>query len=274
MERGISTSMWQKNSLYAILLISVAAGGYGILSTAWQSGCCEFLAQTTISHGEKQVQKMLVDRPNMAKYTALNGEIKAITPQDAIWQWAAKNYNTTIYESRINWDKGELIDKPSHYIAENTSPQHGQSGSIRIRPAIMNADGKLEVLSFEMLWNACIFELINIRNAEKSLAIYSQALTGEINRAQFVRQYQLAEYQSLVKLKQFYQDVWLPWATAHKFASNPELWEQSLPASYEEWIRIRYGQNNAYKYFEDYYDRVIVPHLKHSSVGQEPQKAK
>ena len=254
--------LWQKNSLYAVLLISTVAGGYSALPYVQQHYHCALLENVLLSPGEKQVRQLLIDRPKMAVYLGLNGEEKKLTSQDAIWQWAAKAYDAHVIGELIVWDNHDLLAKPSNYLAENSTPWHGHPGAIRIRDAILKADGTKEETSFEKFWNACFFELINIKNADKSLVIYKQGLEGKLNRAQFVRAYQMAEYQSLVKLKQVYQEVWKPWAESHHVSSDLDLWEQNLPSSYEKWMSERYSDGVTYTYFEDYYDKNVAPNVK------------
>lgn len=243
------------------LIAAILGGGFYCLLPHTQQAHGKTQLTQQNSHGDLQVQKMLADRPQMASYRTNQGQEKSLTFRDSIWQWTARSYNSVINGARIYWDNSDISDKPLSYIADHDIPYPGQKGAIRLRSKSVDQKGNMKTLGFEEMWNACIFELLNIQNATDFLNYYTQALNGEIDRRQFIRQNQIAEYNSLVKLKQFYQKTWIPWAQKHNFQSDEALWEQNLPETYEDWIAL-YKDTNAYKYWEEYYDDVIVPFRK------------
>lgn len=243
-------------ALGSILVIQDIRASFEISDVSFQN--CQ-------GYGNCQVQQMLKDRPRMATYTNHQGKKQQLTSQDSIWNWASQVYGATINGSKIAWDNSDISDKPLNYVADHDIPTLNSPGAIRLRSSVIHQNKAPHTLTFEELWNACIFELINIQKADRFLQAYTKALNGTLKRSEFVRFCKETEYQSLVELKGFYLKVWKPWAERQNLALSEKLWEQDIPLTYDAWI-TQYKSGSAYNYWEDYYDQTIAPAVKSQKI--------
>lgn len=205
-------------------------------------------------HGEQQVSLMLSDRQGMAQYKRRNGDLVSISHCDTIFQWCAKAYSIQIGSSKIEWDSN-TVKKDMTYISDHSIPYKGMNGMIRVRDQFKSKNAIDRKSSFEELWAAVVFELLNIRNADNFIDNFEQAIEGSLSRTEWIRMNTSLEFMSLLELNKFYRQVWLPWADENNYESNAKLWGADLPNSYEEWYEglEESGWKN-YTYWGDYFD--------------------
>lgn len=228
-------------------------------------------AEVDFEHGNRQVTQMLADRPAMAEFVTRENVRCKINSQADIWKWAAEAYGKKVNGGCIEWDDADL-DKPSHYMADHTIPYQGKNGLIRVRERFEPRNGHARELTFEELWSSCIFELYNIQSADAFLDIYRRSLTGQISRDQWVRTNTQIEHNALLRLVTFYELEWKQWADENDFASDPAKWRCDTPKNYDEWINLyRTGSSNPYLYWENYYDKQIVPYLEQLGLSGKPE---
>lgn len=195
----------------------------------------------------------------MAQFVSEQGSLKQLTPQDLNWEWAARAYGKSINGSAIGWDNHDVAN-PLQYPGEHVIPCKATKGCIRISETVLDGQ-KIRKATFEELWSCCIFELINITNAENFLQIYSSAMKGNVTRKEWVRLNTELEYSALVKLKVFFDKVWAPWSQKNNHRYEALCWTRNTPGSYAEWIGV-YQNSTMYQWWEDYYDNSIVPYLR------------
>ena len=214
-------------------------------------------------HGHGQVVQMLSDRPEMAHFMTANGEKRNVSKEDAIWQWAAENYGHNINGSAVEWDKRPLPDKPIQYLSDHDIPMNGSNGRIRIRTVFKDNDGKTRKATFSELWSACVFELINMRNATNYMALYSRAIGGEFSRRAWIRENTEIEHKACLNLAAFYREVWVPWSRKTNIKPDIADWCLDVPHDYDKWIQ-KYDKSveTPYSFWGDYYDTMIKPYLE------------
>lgn len=228
------------------------------------------MSQVDLRHGNKQVVKMLADRPAMASYTSSSGKKQKVTRQDHIWQWAATRYGTRIHAARVEWDN-HPVQCGMEYIAEHDTPENGENGRIRIRSIFTDEYHRTRRATFDELWSACVFELFNIQSSVAFDGIYTQAINGDLSRDEWLRLNTQLEHKALMKEVAFFRTVWVPWCKQRKRAWDSKAWDLDTPTDYAKWIRQYQVPGNSYiAYWQDYYDEEIVPYLK--SIGKKVPK--
>ncbi|MDB2685642.1 hypothetical protein N9Y42_00325 [Mariniblastus sp.] len=255
----------------ALLLILVLAFVAGLTSCRRSSAPGRVASQSEsrqeletdadLEHGNRQVVQMLSDRPLMKRFLANDHTQREIKSDSPIWKWVATAYGTRVKNLPIEWDNSKL-DKPMSCRADHTIPNDGEKGLIRVRIRFEDG-GAIRDAKFEELWSSCVFELFNIQNAEGFMEIYHRALKGKVSRDEWVRENVMLEHGALLKLKEFYDTVWKPWADANGFDADPENWSYSTPQNYDDWMLLyRDSEYSPHDYWEGYYDQRIIPYLK------------
>lgn len=234
------------------LLLVTSLGGWMLAASA----------ATPLSHGDSQVGQMLRDRPAMSAYQTTDGAVRKVTPEDAIWVEAAQTYEQKIAGSTIDWDASPLQHKQP-VAAEHSNPWQGYPALIRLRSEIVK-DGREAPASFEELWSHGVFELFNVANDEEFLAIYQRALRGEISRPEWLELNTRLEFAALVKLRNYYAEIWKPWCDRNHVACHEALWLRGFSAhtTYEEWFTTYQKSSSPYlSIWGSYYDQEIAPYL-------------
>jgi hypothetical protein len=164
------------------------------------------LSDDRLAFGQQQVRQMLVDRPLMAKY---------VTEQDAVWQWAARQFAGESTPNKIYWSN----DDPTPARADHFIPAADRPGFIRV--ASVNNGRPLD---FEELWSCAIFELFNAANAEDFIATNSRASEGKIGREEFIRENFRLEFFAAVQTRHFYLASFNDVLRRHGLETNLEHW--------------------------------------------------
>jgi len=211
-----------------------------------------------MDYGNAQVAKMLADRPTMAQFTVASGSIHQLTPDDAIWQWAARAYGTKIDGLPVEWNKASPAVNITS-LSNFTGPWQGKDGCIRVRDQ-WSVKGVVRKATFDEEWQACIFELINIQNTDTNKDIFSQCMEGKLSKEDYVRATTKFEFGTYLHLEDFLKETWAPWCgkSGHPYAVI--CWATDIPKTYEAWIaeqNPKYPQN-----YRNWYDRVVEPYLK------------
>jgi hypothetical protein len=184
------------------------------------------LSPEDLAHGDKQVEQMITDRPEMAKY---------IQHGDEIWIWLARQFAGEFIGARINWmnyppQVGTSFIEPD-YSSFYIPPHRGQPGYITVNTAKNghNVDG-------EQMWAKAIFELFNIRNSAACVDIGRRVLDHKLSNEGFVREITKLEYAALKKSVLFYTDVWRPESEKKGIKTHDYYWQSPAPATYAEWM--------------------------------------
>ncbi|MGJ8634235.1 MAG: hypothetical protein ACSHX7_09975 [Luteolibacter sp.] len=213
----------------------------------------------SLQHGGFQLQKMIRDRPLMSQFLNRGNRRVPINVEDAPFTWVKNEYSRLYDGGKVFWDSSESA-KPLQYLAEHRIPKNGENGFIRIRESFLDRRKIVRDASFEELWGACVYELLNIKNHDKYVELLARLKRHELTKDQWVRAGTKIEHKTLLELGVFHEKIWLPWALKANFGSDPKIWRRDILEDYDEWIK-RYRTNkksNVYQYWEDYYDKYEV----------------
>jgi hypothetical protein len=218
--------------------------------------------QFDLRHGNAQVEQMLSDLPNMAQYTTSNGKLAKVRIEDSIWRWATTNFGRKVNSTFIEWS-GQHVEKPIQYLGDHKIPVNGSNALVLIRKTFKDEKGHTRNATFNELWAACVFELINIQNAATFMDSYNRAIKGELSREAWINLNTQPEHKALLRLKAFCQETWIPWSEQKNHKYEITAWGLDTPDDYDKWIQMyEKSPSNPYQYWGDYYDSMIVPYLK------------
>ena len=173
------------------------------------------LSPQALKHGETQLQKMLQDRPGLAKH---------LKPGGPLWKWAVHQMAGQALGEPIDWDP----TPPADSEAEHVAPGDGYRGRIRVKPydnGMPNADPDR---IFELLWSHIVYELHNIGHVPRFEQLREQAARGRISKHQFVERIFHYEHEAIQQTRAFYVKVQLPWAAEKGLKSDADLWFANL----------------------------------------------
>ena len=170
------------------------------------------------AHGEKQISKMLSDRPEMAKFIK-NG--------DPLWDWVVRQFAGEKTRTRIFWGGNFKSSSPRNYISETTFNTHDQIPYIRTLSSNRNG----VAIDGEMLWCVVVYELINARRIDK-FEISNQLHSTQFLRDDLLRGVERDEYDSWLDTAAFYQKVWCPHARKYNLTATEAYWRTNIPKVY------------------------------------------
>jgi hypothetical protein len=209
------------------------------------------LSAADLAFGEKQVERMVNDRPEMKRY---------VGKEDAVWQFCARGFAGETCGKHVNWDSGLPAGT---YRAQHRGPYRGENGAIRIREIYADGHMKGEPLPCEELWAGAIFELENIRNTLAFDDLYKRAFNRGIGREEFIRESTRLEHAALLRAAKDYVKLWKAMADDKSIPTSGHYWNTHIPADYDKWIS-KYNDPNGYPWdsIGKYYDEEVVPYLR------------
>lgn len=208
------------------------------------------LSPKDLQFGEQQVQKLLIDRPRLAKVLLKN---------EPIWPWVVRQFAGEAAGQRIYWNSSALNDKDFDYDADHSAPEPSEPGYIRLR----KTDKYGQPMAAERLLAALVFECYNINSSPAFERVYQTALSGKLTQEQFIEQNAQIEFEAGRKTATFYRTVFEPLARNRHYDTAPLYWEAESPTTYAAW-REQYTDRKGYpwSFWGKYYDESIVPYLK------------
>ena len=195
-------------------------GGY-----ARRSHFSRELTAADLEYGRKQVEQLLKDRPEMARYP--------VTPDDEIVAWTTRKFAGEDVPGRIIWDGSS----PGDAWADHSGPRRGKSARVRVsksKPSAIGSPGR--PFEFEEQWCMLAYELHNVQSFQRFAEIAELARDGYLTREGFVREYTRLEYHALLRTRAWYLDCYRPWATKRGLESNTRIWRIDLPLTFDEFM--------------------------------------
>jgi hypothetical protein len=210
------------------------------------------LLASDLAFGERQVARMTKDRPEMLRY---------VKKGDPIWSHCARAFAGESIGERVYWDS-----TPPHTDetpAEHMGPWQGSHGYIRVCGEYKSGYEKGTALTCEELWACASYELENIKGTPGFNKLYNLALSGKLNREQWIRENTRLEYEACKRTQELYRSVWLPAATRQAVPATGRYWFVGLPERYEDWIAM-YDDPSGYPwaFFGKYWDDEVMPYLR------------
>ena len=211
-----------------------------------------------LDHGLAQMHNLLVDRPYIGYYRSTRGEMCRVREQDSICQWASERFAGVSSGEIIIWNN-DLPDAMADALSDVAGAVRNEPASIRIRAIYTSGKSKGQHVPFEQLWRCLAFELHNVDGLKTAAQLMQQAREGVIERADFIREEAKLEYRATKRTKDFYEQVWMPWASGHSFESDSRYWITEYAHTFEEWLKMVSNGEYPDEVFGPVYDRLRPP---------------
>lgn len=206
------------------------------------------LTKADIRFGERQVKRMLSDRPQMRRL---------IKKRDELWIWTARQYAGEFTGRRYNWQKnpdtsGSGVDQ---FGAWHNFDLEKNSGYVTVKKT--REDGLLATP--EQMWAGVIYELFNVRNDSDFQEAWNDVLAHKLSKADYTACSTRLEYNALKELSRFYCSNWKAQAQKFDYESSSWYWFPDLPDTYEAWVSKYKTTNPGYfNYYEKGYDTAFL----------------
>jgi hypothetical protein len=211
-------------------------------------------ALETKTFGERQVEQMLDDRPDMKGI---------MPPSDPVVKWVIDSFNGKYVGRRIYWN----ANSPHGGVdAENYRAEDGMS--------FIAVTGGTESTPVDK-WAAAVYELHNIQNEFEPLV--NKAMAGDLDEDAFADECMKLELDAIKKTRDFFITNPLP-----KSVHGRDPWYNSalqMPETYkfEDYkAAIDTPQSPAghFKYWREYYRSAISPYVRKSDEAKNDERAK
>jgi hypothetical protein len=238
-----------RNQLVAAALLSVAMC---VAAASCSRPSTDAASAAKISFGRRQVDQMLVDRPDMAG---------VLRDDDPVMLWVVAGFNGDRSGKRVYWN----ADSPaSGQPAEHAPSYEGYPPYVRLSGGT-DATGNDK-------WAGVVFELFNLENAAAFSALGERAMAGELDADTYATECVKLEHAAAKKTEQFFEMHPLPGAEPGQNAMYDSI--RSFPDSYEEY-RQRFQDAGSglgydpYEYYRSYYLESLAPYAKRAVGGEE-----
>jgi len=158
---------------------------------------------------------------------------------DPLWTWLNSRFANTNNQEVLWSDKEPQI--PSHYLASHS---YDEFGRVVISVRRLGDDGK--PLGAEELISNVVFELINGSHKNDFDRLDRAAANGAISKDQFVNGTAKVEFDSIMQLKQFAVDVWIPYAVSKHLPFLNDYWDKGIPEDFDRWLYMCRLSHNGY----------------------------
>jgi hypothetical protein len=170
---------------------------------------------------------------------------------DPLWTWLNSRFDNTNGQE-VLWSDKEPKG-PSHYFAGHT---YDEFGRVVISVRRLGDDGK--PLGAEQLISSVVFELINGSHKDEFDRLARAAANRTISRDQFINSTAKVEFDSIMQLKQFAVDVWIPYAVSKHLPFLNDYWDKGIPENFDQWLYVCRLSRNGYPddLYGPFYDRL------------------
>ena len=195
----------------------------------------------TLTFGQRQVDQMIADRPDMAN---------VLPPDDPILLWVVAGFNGERTGLRVYWN---AMSTKSGQPAEHWPAYFSYPPQICV-------SGGSETTPIDR-WTGLIYEFFNMENDPSFEVLGNRAQAGEIDGDAYATGCAKLEFAALKRLEKFIRQHPLP-PSAH--GNDPYYrWVKSSPASVEEYFTIleKSGGYNPIKFYRSYYDESLAPSI-------------
>jgi tetratricopeptide (TPR) repeat protein len=169
------------------------------------------LSPAALEHGRRQVERMLRDRPAMAKHAK---------EAEFLRDWAARKFAGEDFGELIDWDPSP----PLHSDAEHIAPTDHAHAAILVAAEYDEGPKEGQPRSFEELWAGAVYELYNVFYSRRFIELNKLADEGTITKDEFVGGILRLELRAAQQTRAFYLRHYLPWTEKQKLPTNATLW--------------------------------------------------
>ena len=234
------------------------------------------LDSQNLSWGEIQMEKMVRDRPAMAKY-AQKG--------DEVWNW-------TVRQFAGEWEKGGIEWDPADPVPLWDARYYGAQGN---RKAYVQVTALSAMKNFHFgkpkegpeLWYDLVFEFCNFQEMEKSREITRLADAGKIGEEDYCfRKTFLEAVDTRRAVHRFFADLWVPncsrltldpWGEFMKMANNVGIPVWTAGQFVDKYFNVDYyrlPERNAsaedyyfhHQFYKKQYEEDVVPMLLNNQI--------
>ncbi|HEY5037456.1 MAG TPA: hypothetical protein VIJ93_00120, partial [bacterium] len=168
------------------------------------------LGQAQLSWGKTQIQQMLKDRSEMAKY---------VTEGDDLWNWTVRQFGGEYMKGGIRWDSKEPA--PELWDAFYYGPLNGQKAYIQVTKRLAWKEYRFnEPKTGPVLWYETAFELLNLKTIAPVYQLNEIAKKREVSRKDYILERMLIEWNTEKEVRDFYYNLWVP--QCHKLSLSYE----------------------------------------------------
>ncbi len=100
----------------------------------------------------------------------------------------------------------------------------GENAAILVEAHYTSGPNEGKPRNFEELWAGAVYELHNVNYAREFVRLNDEADRGRVSKEAFVAGILKYELKAAQRTRAFYMNVFLPWATKKKLATDPSLW--------------------------------------------------
>jgi hypothetical protein len=198
---------------------------------------------TLTTFGERQLDQMMQDRPDMQN---------VIAKSDAVFQWLVNGFNGDRIGQRVYWNA--------------SSPQSGRPAehgpAYATYPPYIAISGGTETTPTDK-WASVVYEMYNLENSDQFEAISRLAMEGKLDADAYAEKCVELEFIALTKSQEFFRenplpkskhgrDVWYNWVTSD--IGTFENLKKSFAAPGAS------RSNSNFAYFKQYYETTIAPY--------------
>lgn len=204
------------------------------------------LSEKTLSHGKKQLEQLLDDRPAMKTL---------VEPNDFIWNWTIRRFAGIGTQVPIFWqaNSSHHFPIPTGVNAVHAYPTSRTEGRIWVR----------QQAQAEAMWAGLVYEFFNIQNGSAFQQIEKDAKAWRCNKVTYIERYVALEYKAAQQTKIFYEEVWAPFCKSKGIESQAQLWFYYLPSTVEAWMAsFKDPQGYPWHPYEAYYQKAIQSRTK------------
>ena len=193
------------------------------------------LSADDLQHGREQVELMIHDRPEMARY---------VRKGDAVWNWTARQFAGECTGKRYFWAQDATAGgAPDGW---HSVPYLGDPGIIAvIQTSPKPRDG-------DELWAIAIFELLNTRNDPAFIAWHRHAEFGKISQHEHVKQTVWLEFVTAKQTRSFYEGYWVAHCKKMNLRTNGVHWYAGLNQSFQKWFDSQPKDSPYFKHLGGY----------------------
>ena len=199
------------------------------------------LTAAALAHGRTQLQRILTDRPAMAKL---------VQPNDPIGQWVILQLAGAQSHALVHWQPQASAD---FHIPEGVAAVHAyatptSTAKIWVRPS----------QDAEQLWASLIYELHNLHHGAAFRQITLDAQQFRCDEQEYIMRHARLEYQAGRATADFYRNHWQPFCQSKSKPTTPQRWFYYLPTTFERWTQT-FTDPKGYPWhpYKAYYPRLI-----------------
>jgi hypothetical protein len=206
--------------------------------------------QPDVSFGRRQIDQMLVDRPDMAG---------VVDDDDPVLVWIINGLNGERIGRRVYWnDELPGGDAPSQFVPPHES----------YPPCICLRAGA-EPSSVDK-WACLVYELFNLENTKEFDELLAKAIDGSLNGEAYARECANLEYNALIKAQKFFDEHPLRKAKPEVDTHYSRFWE--TPDTFEKYLAQYHDADGTFhnpgEYFKEYYIKEIAPYARKKQAAE------